>query len=383
VTARDRPLAVIAGSVAQNAGYGGHAWVFLQYLLGLRRLGFDVLFVDRLEPQMVAGTDPARSAQLRRLVDILGGFGLDGSFAVLGPDGRSIAGIARAEVVARMLRCEFLLNVNGFLTDAELLSVTSRRVFLDIDPGFPQMWRALGLADVFAGHDVFATVGGSVGVNGSRVPDCGLQWIRTRPPVVLEQWPVSASRGPGFTSIGAWRGPFGPVEYEGEMYGLRVHEFRKLAELPRRADSRFAAALDIDPADGRDVDLLRDGGWRLLDPRASTSDPLSYRRLIATASAELMVAKNMYVRSRGGWFSDRSACFLASGKPVLALDTGFSELYPVGRGLVAFDTLEDAVAGARSIIDDYDEHARAARAIAEEWFDSDLVLSELVREVAA
>jgi hypothetical protein len=386
---RDRPLAVIAGSLAQNSAYGGHVWVFLQYLLGLRRLGFEVLLIDRLEPEMISApwpADPATTPQLRRLIGILGRFGLLNSFAVLGADGSSIAGVGRDEVLARTRRSEFLLNVTGFLSDPEIMSAAPRRVFLDIDPGFPQMWRALGLADVFAGHDRFVTVGGRVGLPDSRVPACGLSWIHTRPPVVLEHWPTRAKPSPAercFTSIGAWRGPFGPIEYDGLTYGLRVHEFRALSELPRRTGSAFVAALDIDPADGRDIELLRDAGWRLLDPRMATSDPVTYRRFIAGAGAELMVPKGMYVRSRGGWFSDRSACFLASGKPVLALDTGFSELYPVGCGLVTFHSPEGAVAGADMIMRDYDTHARAARALAEEWFDSDLVLTELVGEVTA
>ncbi|HZV75684.1 MAG TPA: hypothetical protein VFF79_18395 [Conexibacter sp.] len=385
----ERPLAVISGGVAQCSGYGGHAWVFLQYLLGLRRLGFDVLLIDRLERQMIRGrpgADPAGSAELLRLLAILGRFGLAECFTVLGAGGRSIAGLPRDEVLARTRRSELLLNVMGFLDDAEILAAASRRVFLDVDPGFPQMWRALGLADVLAGHDRFVTVGARVGLSGSRVPTCGVEWIRTRPPVVLEHWPAAAPPAParrGFMSIGAWRGPFGPLEYEQETYGLRVHEFRALSELPRKVDARFDAALDIDPADGRDAELLRRGGWRLLEAGALTADPFAYRRLIAGAGAELMVAKGMYVRSHGGWFSDRSACFLASGKPVLALDTGLSGLYPVGRGLVTFDSLEGAVAGAQSIMRDYEDHARAARALAEEWFDSDRVLTELVDEVTA
>lgn len=383
----ERPLVVISGGVAQCSGYGGHAWVFLQYLLGLRRLGFDVLLIDRLEPDMIrnpAGAYPTQASELRRLIAILERFGLDQCFTVLGPGGRAIAGLPREEVLAHAGRSEFLLNVMGFLDDAEILAAANKRVFLDIDPGFPQMWKALGLADLLAGHDRFVTVGARIGLPGSQVPTCGVDWIPTRPPIVLEHWPavVSPSRADrGFMSIGAWRGPFAPIKYRQQTFGLRVHEFRALSELPYEVGGRFDAALDIDPADGQDAERLRRGGWRLLDAGALTSDPLAYRRLITGAGAELMVAKGMYVRSRGGWFSDRSACFLASGKPVLALDTGVSELYPVGRGLLTFDSLEGAVAGARSIMRDYEEHARAARLLAEEWFDSDLVLAELVHEV--
>jgi hypothetical protein len=385
----DRPLVVIAGSVAQSSRYGGHAWVFLQYLLGFRRLGFEVMLVDRLEPGMLAASPRAgvaHSAELRRLVEVMESFGLGDCYAVLGADGRSIAGLSRDEAIAGAGRSEFVLNVMGFLADADILGAAPRRVFLDIDPGFPQMWRALGLADVLGGHDRFVTVGTRVGATECRVPDCGVEWIHTLPPVVLECWPRQPPPAPAdrsFMSVGAWRGPFAPVDFEGETYGLRVHEFRALRELPRRARARFDAALDIDPADGGDAELLRASGWRLLDARALTEHPLAYRRLIGRAGAELMVAKGIYARTRCGWFSDRSACFLASGKPVLALDTGFSDVLPVGAGLLSFDCLDVAVEGAGAIMRDYEDHARAARALAEEWFDSDLVLDELVREVTA
>jgi hypothetical protein len=386
---RERPLAVIAGSVAQGSSYGGHVWVFLNYLLGLRRIGFDVLLVDRLEPEMIGAPSASQvpaSRALRRVIDAMERFDLSDCFAVLDAAGNTIAGAAREEVIARASRSEFLLNVMGFLRDEEILAAAPKRVFLDIDPGFPQMWRALGLADVLAGHEQFVTLGARVGAPSCRVPDGGLEWTHTRPPVVLELWPCASPRPVserGFVSIGAWRGPFAPLDYDGETFGLRVHEFRALCELPRRTGARFDAALDIDPAEEGDIELLRAGGWHLLDPRPLTSDLGSYRRLVADAGAELMVAKGMYVRSRGGWFSDRSACFLASGRPVLALDTGFSEELPVGSGLVAFDCADGAVEGVRAILGDYEHHARAARALAEEWFDSDRVLSELVREIGA
>jgi hypothetical protein len=164
---------------------------------------------------------------------------------------------------------------------------------------------------------------------------------------------------------------------------LRAHEFRAFSDLPVRTGARFEAALDIDAADERDAERLRDGGWKLLDPQEVAADPCSYQDFIAAAGAELMVAKGMYVRSRGGWFSDRSACFLASGRPVLALDTGSGEIYPTGTGLVTFDSPQTAARGARSILDDYAPHCVAARRLAEEWFDSDVVLGALIGQIEA
>ena len=360
----------VAGAVAQRPGYGGHAWVFLQYLLGLRRLGLDVLFLDRL-------VDGAEQNHVPALMER---FGLGDAYCVLDSEGGVAAGLSREGAIER-LQDGVLLNVMGYLDDPELLAAPSLRVFVDIDPGFGQMWRELGLADVFAGHDRHVTIAERIGAPDCGVPTCGVDWITTRPPVVLSEWPATSSNGGPFATIGSWRGPYGPVEYKGTTFGLRVHEFRHFTELPRRADGEFELALDIDPADEPDRVLLAESGWRLVDPAGVAADPLSYRAYVRSAKAEFMVAKSMYVHTRSGWFSDRSVCFLASGKPVLAQDTGLRDLYPSDAGLLLFETLEEAVEGVDAISADYTRHARAARALAEERFDSDVVLPALLEKL--
>jgi hypothetical protein len=160
-----------------------------------------------------------------------------------------------------------------------------------------------------------------------------------------------------------------------------VHEFRRFATLPRLSAERFEVALQIDAADVRDLELLRANGWSLADPQVAARDPWAYREYVQGSKAEFIVAKNMYVRSRSGWFSDRSACYLASGRPVLAQDTGFAELYPTGEGLLAFSELEEAREGAERIARDYARHARAARTLAEAHFDSSKVLGRLLAEL--
>src|SRR5687767_5672966 len=234
---RHGPTVVLAGSLAQRAGHGGHAWVFLQYLLGFRRLGWDVLFLDELPRRN--GDDAETNA--RYLVSVMREFGLGDCFS-LSVGGRGEVGMPRREVLERVRRSALLINVMGFLSDAEVLAAAPRRVLLDIDPGFGQMWRELGLADVFQGHDDFVTIGGNVGRPGCGVPTCGLKWLTTSQPVVLERWPVAPlPRGEGgaFTSVASWRGPFGPIDYRGKTYGLRVHEFRRFVDLPRRTRRRF------------------------------------------------------------------------------------------------------------------------------------------------
>jgi hypothetical protein len=208
--------------------------------------------------------------------------------------------------------------------------------------------------------------------------------VTTPQPVVLDQWPaqdpVPASR---FTSVASWRGAYGPVDFGGRTYGLRVHELRRFAELPARAGGTWELALDIHPADAADAQRLGAGGWSLVDPAAVAGTPSGYRRYLQGSGAEVMVAKGMYVQSRSGWVSERSLCYLSSGRPVLAQDTGFTELYPTGEGLLAFRTPEEALAGAEAIRGDPVRHAVAARALAEEHFASDLVLGRLLEQVGA
>jgi hypothetical protein len=368
----------VSGSLAQQSFRGGHSWVFLQYLLGFRKLGFDVLFLDRL------ASDASSDQPGHRYLDsVMNRFGLGNDYCLLGMDGGTVRGIPRRDALSRVRDSMFLFNFTGYLDDPEILAAARRRVYMDIDPGFAQMWRELGQHDAFAGHEAFVTIGENIGGPDCRIPMCGLKWITTRPPVVLDLWPDKEEGGRAFTTIGAWRGPFAPVEYEGRTYGLRVHEFRKFAQLPCITGQEFELALDIHGAERADLDLLSSAGWRLVPPETVAGDPIAYRDYLAHSRAEFMVAKNMYVDTRGGWFSDRSACYLASGRPVLAQDTGIASLYPTGAGLLTFSTLEEAVRGVELISGDYPRHARAARLIAEKYFDSDKVLTQLLEKLDA
>jgi hypothetical protein len=200
---------------------------------------------------------------------------------------------------------------------------------------------------------------------------------------VLDEWTMADPPADGgvITSIASWRGAYGPIAYRGTTYGLRAHEFRKFARLPDLAARRFEVALDISSADAKDVELLCGNGWSLVEPRAAAGDPWRYRDYIRRSAAELMIAKGMYVHTHSGWFSDRSICYLASGRPVLAQDTGFSETLPTGEGLLAFDTVEQAADAARAVARDYARHVSAARRLAETHFDSSNVLGTLTRKL--
>jgi hypothetical protein len=373
---------IVAGSVAQRPAAGGHTWVFLQYLLGFRDLGWNVILLDRLEPDMCADKGGnlcpvEESVNLRYLEDVVERFGLGDSYALLFDQGTRCFGMTRDALLERVSQSAFLLNVNGFVEDESVLERAGRRVFLDIDPGFGQMWRELGLHDPFVNHDTYVTIGENIGEPGCEIPTGGIDWVTTPQPVVLDLWPAQSPGGEAFTSVVSWRGPAAPVVYRDKTYGLRVHEFRKFAPLPSRTSTRFEVALDIHAADEGDAELLRSNGWSVIDPLSVAADPWSYQSYVQGSMAEVMIAKNMYVETRSGWFSDRSICYLASGKPVLAQDTGFTGRYESGLGLVAFTDLDDAAAGAEMIATDYERHAGAARELAEAHFDSRKVLRRL------
>jgi hypothetical protein len=380
---------VIAGSLSQKPGRGGHTWVFLQYLLGFRKLGWNVLFVDRLAPEMCvddAGhrVPAAQSWNVRYLTDVMCQFGFGRDFALLCDEGASTIGLTRQDLIRRVRSASALVNVMGFLNDEEILAAAGRRVFLDIDPGFGQMWHALGLCDVFQGHDAHVTIAENIGQPSCGIPTCGLDWITTRQPVVLDEWPDAgtdtASRP--ITSVMTWRGTNGPVTYAGRTYGLRAREFRKFATLPQHCDGRFELALDIHAGDAADVDLLRAHRWSLVAPCEVAGDPWQYREYIRHSAAELMIAKGMYVDTHSGWISDRSICYLASGRPVLAQDTGLANLLPTTEGLVTFTCCAEAVDAARAVRREPARHQRAARHLAETHFESSRVLGDLVRKLA-
>lgn len=362
-------------------------WVFLQYLLGFRKLGFDVLYVDALEQdQCVDEHGRACSAEsswnVRYFANAMRAYGLSDCWTLLVGDGRTL-GASREMLAAAVQNAECAIHVMGFLRDDELLSAARQHVFLDIDPGFGQMWHSLGLADIFAGHDRYLTVGLNVGRTEYRGPTCDLPWINTPPPVFLDLWPACsrATRDDWFTSVCTWRGVFGPINYEGRTYGLRVHEFRKFFELPRLTSGKFELALDIDRAETRDLKLLIGHGWQLVDPLCVVQTPHAYQEYIRSSFAEFGVAKNLYVDTQGGWVSDRTVCYLASGRPALIQDTGLRSQLPTGEGLLVYSDLDEACCGAERICKDYERHSLAARRIAEEHFDSDKVLPRLLNAI--
>jgi hypothetical protein len=360
---------VVGGALANKAGNGGEAWVRMSWVGGLSQLGLDVRFAEQLD---AAELDPAAVEWFER---ITARFGLGGRATLL--RGREAIAGPPLEELLDVAREATLVNISGHLRMPELTNAFRRRVMVDIDPGFTQIWHHQGLEGAgVTGHDLHFTIGELIGTPDCPIPIDGIEWHPVRPPVVLDDWPAVADPElDRFTTVGSWRGPFGPIEHAGVSYGLKVHEFRRVIELPRRSDQRFEIALDIHPADATDRQALEAADWRLVDPRPVAGDPDSFRAYVQGSGAEFSVAQGVYVATRCGWFSDRTTRYLASGRPALVQDTGFSDLLPVGDGLLAFGTLDEAVAGAADIAERYRDHCAAARRLAEEYFAADRVLA--------
>jgi len=379
---------VVSGAIANKYHNGGAVWTRLSWVLGFRQLGFRVLFLEHVDRAACVDADGApapfeRSDTLAYFREVVEQFDLTGTAALIYDGGAKVWGMPYAELLDLAESADLLVNITGHLTHEPLLRRLRRKAYIDLDPGYTQFWHAAGnLGAHLAGHDLYFTVGENISTPVCSIPTGDVRWRPVRQPVVLEHWPVSAAGDPDrFTTIASWRGPYGHVEHEGRTFGLKAHEFRKFIEVPQRAAQTFELALDIHPADSKDLDLLLSHGWQVVDPRTVAPDPLAFRRYVQASGAEFSVAQGIYVETVSGWFSDRTTRYLASGKPALVQDTGFSRNLPVGEGLVAFRTLDEAVAGAERIVHDYDLHCRAARALAEEYFDSNVVLRRLVEDV--
>jgi hypothetical protein len=225
------------------------------------------------------------------------------------------------------------------------------------------------------------TVGLAIGSPECGVPLCGREWITTLQPVVLCHWEASsAATSPALTTIGNWRG-YGSVQFNGEVYGQKAHSFREFIDLPMKTRQPLVLAMAIHPGESADLEALRAHGWQLVDPGTVAGTPTLYRHFVAESKGEIGIAKSGYVKSRCGWFSDRSACYLAAGRPVIAQDTGFSKYLPTGRGLLPFTSELEAAQCIDRLNEDYDGHSQAARQLAEEFFASDKVLTRLLQHV--
>ena len=370
---------LVSGRIAATPHQGGATWAVLQYLLGLQELGHEVWFVEPVPERQTspAGAGLARSANAAYARRVLSGAGVDRRWALLAEGTRQTVGLDYPALEAA--RWDVHVNLSGCLRNPTLTERIPVRIYLDVDPAFTQIWHAVDGLDLgLAGHTHFATVGCGIGTAACPVPAAGIDWYHTLPPVVLSHWTDGAAiTRHAMTTVANWRS-YGSVTFCGVVYGQRAHSFRAFFDLPGATRVALAAALAIDPGETADLAALARGGWELIDPATVAATPGAYRRFVRSSRGELSIAKSGYVASRSGWFSDRSACYLASGRPVVAQDTGFGARLPTGEGLLAFSTTGEAAEALDRVDADYPLHAAAARRIAVDELDSAAVLGDLL-----
>jgi hypothetical protein len=343
----------------------------LQILEALRRLGHDVLFLEYLEHP----PDAAASAWLGDLVARW--WDPDDAAILDASTGRHYGGASQERVAGFTRDADAVLSLAAHYRAEPwpLLERIRPRILIETDPGYTHLWAAEDdPSAIFGEHDLYFTVGMNVGTPRSRIPTCGIDWMPLWPPVVLDWWPVGARITRNrLTTVGAWR-DYGYLEYEGRVLGPKVEEFEHFIDLPRRAAEQLELTLAID-ADDPDRKRLADHGWRIEDP-GLVATPDAYRDYVAGSLGEFSCAKGGYVGTHSGWFSDRSACYLAAGRPVILQATGFEDVLPTGRGAFAVHDPDEAAAAIAAIRSDYAAHSAAARRLAEEFLGGERILAE-------
>lgn len=384
------PRRLIVLGMMGRMPFAGQTWLYVNWLRGLAGAGHDVWYVEDdsvwpYDPVANAITDNCSYA-VNHVSKTLERIGLPERWAFRLSD-RSGAcwGMSEDELAELYRSADALLNIVGATDLHDEQFDVGFRVYVQTDPVTAELRLALGdehTREAFANHDVIATYGENYGAPDCGVPLNGVPYLKTRQPVDLDLWPASSrSDASDFTTVGNYRHDGGDVEYDGEVYTWsKHHEWEKFLGLPELTGQSFRVALKID--DDADRERLEAHGWRVESPLPMSLDIFgAYQDFIRASRAEFTVAKDQNVRLRSGWFSERDVCYLASGRPVVAQDTGFGAVIPTGEGLFAVSSPEEAAEAVDRINSDYRRHCEAARSIAAEHFEATAVARRLLDDV--
>jgi hypothetical protein len=369
---------LVAGIIARYP-FGGVTWCSLMYLLGLRNLGHEVFYIEDTgeciyDPEQNAiSEDPAYGT--RYIHAALEPFALGDRWSFVNFDG-SYHGASHEQVRAFCADADLFINLSGgswFWRDE--YTRIPRKVFIDSDPVFTQLAIAKAegwYVDFFRQFDRLFTFGANIGTPASDVPTSGFTWHKTWQPVTLDQWQTGSPGGDRFTTVMTWK-----IESFTDVDGNKDIEFVKVIDLPGASPVQFELAINGPQR------LLREHGWCTVDAMGVSRSLWDYRDFIQRSRAEFAVAKHAYVAHRSGWFSDRTECYLAAGRPAVVQDTGWSAHLPSGEGLIGFTTPEEAIAALAEVDGNYERHARRAVEIAREHFDAARVLPRLLETALA
>src|SRR5437867_641188 len=362
---------------------GGHFWVYMQYALGLRQLGCDVYWLECFHSRGDEASDQALLAPFRARMER---FGLGGKlilYPMTGPNrepalSREFAGMSALEAEEIFEGADLLLNFHHAISPA-LLGCFRRTALVDIDPGRHQFSTSRGQLRV-PKHDLYFTTGETVGTPAARFPDCGLEWLHIPPPVCLERWPNTFDpRAEVFSTVSNWDADDWIVDAHETYENTKRVALLELAELPRWTPQPLELALYLrTQKDDLERRELEKRGWRVRPSREVAGTPETYQAYLQQSRGEFSCAKPSYIKMQTAWVSDRTLCYLASGKPAVVQHTGPSTFLPDGKGLFRFSTVQGAALALEAINNDYAAHSRAAREIAETFFDAKQVVKSIL-----
>ena len=378
---------VILGMMTQHI-VAGHVWAVIHYMVGLRRLGYDVYYVEAhgASPDSFFRRDDddgwGYAAEFINRIMQRFDFGSSWSYHDLFHD--TYYGLQQQQVKQLYSSAALLINMHGGTVPLAEHSATGRLVFIDTDPGELQVQLGRGEPDItnrLAAHSFWFTYAENYGA-----PDCLLpvsdkfDFRKMRAPLLVDFWhPYRAQERPRFTTIGSWKQFDHEIEFNGKTYyWSKHHEFLKFFDLPDRTSQEFQLALGKCKDD--DWQIITDAGWHPRRALAFSDDLDAYREFLTSSRGEFTVAKGQYVHLKTGWFSNRSNCYLATGLPVITQETGFSNILPTGRGLFAFSTMEEILEAIDTVNGNYEQHCDAALEIAREYFSYDVVLPQMLAD---
>jgi hypothetical protein len=361
-----------------SVGRGGHAMYVLQWLRALSSLGDEVYLLEFLK-------EPPDGNALRYFKEIVNTWWRpDRSALVLENTGECIYGLDARELKLLVAEAAAVITLAAHYS-REFFPIVDKirpRILIEQDPGYTHLWVGDDPRDIFGEHDIYFTVGGNIGTDRCNLPTHGIDWKHIWNPVVLDWWSAPMHGAPGnlpFTTIGDWRS-YGYLEFEGKLLGPKAEEFRKFINLPRDANEQMQMILQID-SDDPDVRMLEEHGWQIELP-ATVATPDLYRSFIQNSAAEFSCVKGGYAGTNCGWFSDRSACYLAAGKPVIMQSTGFEDLLSTGQGIFAVESVEGALSAITEIRNAPDKHSQSAFSLAKTEFDSSVIGATVLREIS-
>ncbi|MCI0417371.1 hypothetical protein L0222_31790 [bacterium] len=376
----------LAGLISQYVYSPGSVWYRMQFAIGLKRLGHDVYWMEEIGPDWCRSADGkvspySQSLHPERFRYTMEYFGLSENSCQIYNAGEDTCGLSMKTFRELSHDADLLINFSGHLKTDSLLRAFKRRVYVDVDPVYTQLWHSEYKADLkFELYDVFFTRGLNIGTQYCTIPVSGIPWQPILPPVVLDYWSENHQHPDcsGFTSVGSWTGN-SDLQYRGEWYRSKYAEFPHYADLPASTGEQFEIVMRNWHPNSKEIHNLKQKGWNII-PGEEIGDLEKYKKFIERSRAEFGIAKHAYVKSNSAWFSERSTHYLASGKPVLAQSTGFERVLPAGEGLLSFQSFEEAVVGIKEINRNYEKHSRAARRLAEEYFDYRKVLPEFLEK---